>query len=112
MIDELKPMVNDQLLMQKMKYQITNNMNISPSEVSSFYHSLDFDSIPVIDAQFQIAHILKIPDAANVAIEETLSKLEDLRNRIIQGADFATMAILYSEDPGSSRNGGAYFNIN
>ena len=111
LISELKPMIHDQLLMQKMKYEITKNINVSPLEVSTFYHSLDPDSIPIIDAQFQIAHILKIPDAADVAIEETLSKLEDLRNRILNGADFATMAILYSEDPGSSRNGGAYFKV-
>ena len=108
--DELKPMIRNQLLTQKMQYDITKNVNVSPLEVANFYGSLDSDNIPMIDAQFQIAHILKIPDAANSSIEETLSKLEDLRNRILNGADFATMAILYSEDPSSSRNGGAYFN--
>ena len=111
LILELKPMIRDQLLIQKMQYEITKNITVSPSEVSTFYNRLDFDSIPVIDAQFQIAHILKTPDAENTSIEETLSKLEDLRNRILNGADFATMAILYSEDPGSSRNGGSYYNV-
>jgi len=111
LILELKPMIRDQLLIQKMQYEITKNITVSPSEVSDFYNRLDFDSIPVIDAQFQIAHILKTPDAENTSIEETLSKLEDLRNRILNGADFATMAILYSEDPGSSRNGGSYYNV-
>ena len=109
---ELRPMIHDQLLIQKMQYEITKNIHVSPLEVSDFYNSISPDSLPMIEAQFQIAHILKTPDAANAAIEETLSKLEDLRNRILNGADFATMAILYSEDPGSSRNGGAYLNVN
>ena len=111
LILELKPIIRDQLLTQKMQYEITKNITVSPSEVSDFYNQLDIDSIPVIEAQFQIAHILKTPDAENTSIEETLSKLEDLRNRILNGADFATMAILYSEDPGSSRNGGSYYNV-
>ena len=111
LIIELKPMIRDQLLTQKMQYEITKHINVSPSEVSVFYNSLDIDSVPVIDAQFQIAHIVKMPDAKSTSIEETLSKLEDLRNRILNGADFSTMAILYSEDPGSSRNGGSYYNV-
>jgi len=108
---ELTPIIHDQLLIQKMQHEITKSIDVSPLEVLNFYNSLDPDSVPMIDAQFQIAHILKIPDAADFSIEETLSKLEDLRNRILNGADFATMAILYSEDPGSSRNGGAYFQV-
>jgi len=108
---ELTPIIHDQLLIQKMQHEITKSIDVSPLEVLNFYNSLDPDSVPMIDAQFQIAHILKIPDAADFSIEETLSKLEDLRNRILNGADFATMAILYSEDPGSSRNGGAYFKV-
>ena len=109
--NELRPIIRDQLLIQKMQYEITKDLDVSPGEVEQFYNNLDKDSIPVIETQFQISHILKIPDAASIEIEETLSKLEDLRNRILQGADFSTMAILYSEDPGSSRNGGTYLNI-
>ena len=111
LVNELKPIVKDQLLVQKMQYEIIKNINISPSELESFYHNLPADSIPIIETQFQIAQILKKPDASSFAVEETLSKLEDLRNRILKGADFSTMAILYSEDPGSSRNGGAYYSV-
>ena len=108
---ELNPVIKNQLLIQKMQYEITKDVDVSPLEVSNFYNNLSTDSIPVIESQYQIAQILKTPIAAQASVEETLSKLEDLRNRILQGADFATMAILYSEDPGSSRNGGAYFNV-
>jgi len=111
LVNELKPIVNNQLLVQKMQYKIVQDVDVSPSELEDFYHNLHKDSIPVIETQFQVSQILKKPDPSNSAIEETLSKLEDLRNRILKGADFSTMAILYSEDPGSSRNGGAYYKI-
>ena len=109
--NELRPIIKNQLLTQKMQYEITKDLNISPGDVKEFYNNLHVDSIPIIETHFQIAQVLKIPDAASFEIEETLSKLEDLRNRILEGADFSTMAILYSEDPGSSRNGGVYLNI-
>ena len=111
LIDELTPIIKNQLLIQKMQFEITKDVNISPLDVEKFYYSFSEDSLPVIPDQYQVAQILKIPEAAELAIEETLAKLEDLRQRILNGADFATMAILYSEDPGSSRNGGAYLDI-
>ena len=108
--DELKPVIKNQTLIQKMQYEITKNIKVSPADVEQFYLDM-IDSLPLISAQFQVAQILKVPEAADLAIEETLSKLEDLRTRIVKGADFSTMAILYSEDPGSSRNGGAYYEV-
>lgn len=110
LMDDLKPVIKNQTLIQKMQYEITKNIQVSPADVEQFY-SETIDSLPLISAQFQVAQILKIPEAANLAIEETLSKLEELRSRIVKGADFATMAILYSEDPGSSRNGGVYYEV-
>ena len=110
--DELTPIINNQLLIQKMQFEITKDVSVSPSDVEIFYNSFNVDSLPLIPDQYQVAQIIKTPKAATESVEETLSKLEDLRTRIMNGADFATMAILYSEDPGSSRNGGAYYNIN
>mgnify|MGYP001257082859 CR=1 FL=1 len=111
LVNELKPIVENQLLVQKMQYNIVKDVNVSPSELKDLYNNLPKDSIPIIETQFQVAQILKKPEPSILAIEETLSKLEDLRNRIVKGSDFSTMAILYSEDPGSSRNGGAYYNV-
>ena len=109
--NELEPIVKDQLMVQQMQYQITQDVDVSPMQLKDYILSCNLDSLPIVESQFQVGHILKIPNAADLAIDETMSKLESLRKRIIQGEDFATMAILYSEDPGSSRNGGAYYDI-
>ena len=52
-----------------------------------------------------------MPPASSSAIAETKKKLDKLKDRINKGESFGTMAILYSEDPGSSRNGGLYTSI-
>jgi len=53
-----------------------------------------------------LRQIVKIPPVSleqKVLIKE---KLRDLRRRVMQGENFATLAILYSEDPGSAAKGG------
>ncbi len=50
-------------------------------------------------AQLQSAKPIRTPDEAKQLIG-------DIYNKIKSGADFKAMALQYSEDPGSSRNGG------
>jgi len=60
----------------------------------------------MIKTEYVIAEIVKKPP---VSVEERLvvkEKLLDLRKRILAGESFSTMAILYSEDPGSAKKGG------
>lgn len=37
--------------------------------------------------------------------------LEEVRQRVLKGESFGTLAATYSEDPGSAKNGGIYRNI-
>ena len=61
MREDLKLIVKNQLLIQKMQYQITKNTKVSPQEVKLFYESFQKDSLPIINTQLKVAHILKIP---------------------------------------------------
>ncbi len=68
------------------------------------YHREEFDQPEEVEA----AHIL-VRTSANASEEEKLTarlKLENLRNEIIQGKDFAAMAREHSDDPGSASQGG------
>jgi peptidyl-prolyl cis-trans isomerase SurA len=47
-----------------------------------------------------------MPPINQEEIERVKNKLQELRYRIINGENFATLAILYSEDPGSAKKGG------
>ncbi len=52
-----------------------------------------------------LRHILVVPSPA-LSPDSALQKAEELRQRIIDGEDFAEIAIEYSDDPGSGSNGG------
>jgi len=109
--ETLENSVRDQMTVQLMQQEITSFIEITPSDVYSFFDNLNQDSLPFLDDQFKIAQILILPSPSDSSLIQTKKKLNNLRNRIIEGDKFSTMAILYSEDPGSSRNGGEYFNI-
>jgi peptidyl-prolyl cis-trans isomerase SurA len=104
--DEFRPMVREQELSQMMEGQITSSIRITPSEVRQFYRSFHPDSIPIVESEIQMAQILLKPEVEPEEIASTRQRLEEIRERILKGESFNTMAILYSEDPGSARKGG------
>lgn len=55
--------------------------------------------------QWQTRHILVKPNEI-LSAEDARQKLEDIRSRVLAGADFADLARTYSDDPGSARQGG------
>jgi len=73
--------------------------------VRSFYRSLDPDSIPYINTEVQLAQIVAYPSYSEEAVYEVKQRLLELRKRVMEGEDFGTLAILYSEGPTASRRG-------
>jgi peptidyl-prolyl cis-trans isomerase SurA len=104
--EDMRGSLREQMLMQKMQGEITGNTKITPSEVSDFYNSLNADSIPMVNSQIEYKQIVVNPPFAEKSIFAVKEKLLSLRKRIIDGEKFSTLAVLYSEELGSSRNGG------
>jgi len=103
---ELHDVVEEQMLAQQVQSTIVSSVTVTPSEIKSFYRSIPQDSLPLIKTEYKIAEIVKKPP---VSIEEKLrvkEQLLDLRKRILEGDNFSTMAVLYSQDPGSAKKGG------
>jgi peptidyl-prolyl cis-trans isomerase SurA len=104
--EEFRDVVRDFMLVAQVEQEITSNVFVTPSEVKSFYRNIPSDSIPLIGARVEMTQIIKTPP---VTIEQRIiikEKLRDLRRRVVEGENFATLAILYSEDPGSAAKGG------
>lgn len=103
---ELHDIIAEQLLAQQVQQEIVASVTVTPSEIKSFYKNMPKDSIPLIKTEYEIAQIVKKPP---VSIEEKIrvkEQLQELRARILEGENFSTLAILYSEDPGSAKKGG------
>lgn len=103
---ELHSIVHEQMLAQQVQSGIVINVDVTPSEIRSFFNSIPKDSIPLIKTEYIIAQIVKNPP---ISITEKLvvkEQLIEIRKRILVGSSFSTMAIMYSEDPGSAKKGG------
>ncbi|MDD4372521.1 MAG: peptidylprolyl isomerase [Bacteroidales bacterium] len=104
--NELRRLVKDQMLVQEVQNGIMNKVEVTPSEIKNYYRTMPSDSIPMVNTEYEIAQIVKKPP---ISIDEKLKvkeRLFELRKRILAGERFSTLAVLYSEDPGSARKGG------
>lgn len=104
--DEFKQTIKDQLLTQQMESKITEGIKVTPSEVKDFFSKLPIDSIPTVPSEVEVCQIVKRPIITDEARQMAREKITLIRDRILKGEDFATLAVLYSEDPGSARKGG------
>lgn len=104
--DEFRDIIRNQLLVQMMEGNITENVKVTPNDVRKFYNEIPKDSIPLIEAEYEIGHIVRQPEISKEEMEVVKQRLEELRERIIKGEKFASLAVLYSEDPGSASKGG------
>ena len=104
--DEVRRAAKENLLQQQVQNTIMQHVLVTPSEVKAFYLELPQDSIPMVGTEYEVCQIVKRPP---VSIDEKLQvkdRLYQIRKRILEGESFSTLAVLYSEDPGSARQGG------
>jgi peptidyl-prolyl cis-trans isomerase SurA len=104
--DELRGNIKDQMISQRMKGQITAGAEVTPKEVQAFFNSLHKDSVPTIESEVEYAQILFNAKESEQARQLAKDKINGFRERIMNGESFSTLAILYSEDPGSAKKGG------
>lgn len=93
------------LTQQEQQQVVSNIPEVTPYDVRQYIDTTDADKLPTIPVKYKMSQICVYPDreAAAVAVKE---RLLSLRERIINGEKFATLARLYSEDPGTARRGG------
>lgn len=108
--DELKEqyqrMLRNYMLGQRVQYQLTQDVNITPREVSDFYNSLPVDSLPEMPERYEFSEIELQPTISEAERDRVRTELAELRERILKGEKFSMLAALYSQDPGSAKKGG------
>lgn len=103
---EWQTQLEENSLIQQEQQQIARAIpEITPYDVKLYLDSTNVEDLPVIPIKYQMSQICVYPDreSANLACKE---RLLGIRERIINGDKFSTLARLYSEDPGSARKGG------
>ena len=103
---EWRQAITDQTLTQQMQQEIAKKVpELTPYDVQKYIDATDEADLPVVPVKYQLSQICIYPDrdAANMAVKE---RLLAIRERIINGEKFSTLARIYSQDPGSARKGG------
>ena len=99
--------LRDQLLIQRMKMKLVENISVTPAEVRRFFKELPEDSIPYVPTEVEGQIITQTPRIAPEEINRVKDELREYTERINKGeTSFSTLARLYSEDSESSRYGG------
>ncbi len=104
--EEWRQTLEDQNLTMTMQQEIVKKVpDLTPYDVEKYVEKTDPEDLPMVPIKYRLSQICIYPDreAANNAVKE---RLLALRERIINGEKFATLARIYSQDPGSARRGG------
>lgn len=103
---DLREMLTNQYIVQETQGTIAQNITVTPDEIKKYYNSMPKDSLPLVPRKVQLSIISVEPPDMEASKAEVRQRLLELRSRIINGESFSTLAILYSEDPGTAPKGG------
>lgn len=104
--DQYFDILYERMLSQKVEYDLTGNIKVTPAEVTEYFAKYTADSLPEIPTQYEVSEIVIEPTISEAERERVRSELAELRERILKGDNFAMLARLYSQDPGSASKGG------
>lgn len=105
--DGLRTDYRNQLLMQEERRKIVGGITVTPADVRRYFAKLPQDSLPYVPTEVEVQIIMQHPKIAPEEINRVKDQLREFTDRVTKGeTTFATLARLYSEDPGSARQGG------
>lgn len=105
--EKLRQNIHDGLKAQRMQQEIVGEIKVTPAEVRNFFNQLPYDSIPYIPTNVEVQIITREPKVPQKEVDAVKAQLREFTDRINSGeTSFSTLALLYSEDPGSRMRGG------
>lgn len=104
--DDFREPMKNQMIIQEVQNVITMDVNVTPSDVQDYFNSIPEDSLPLLNMQVEFAQIVIYPKDNPKEVESVKQRLRGFIQEVREGEDFATLAVLYSDDPGSASKGG------
>ncbi len=105
--ENLTDMITNRNKVEMVQSSLTKEVKATPAQVKQYYSTLSSDSVPFIPLQVEVQLLTIAPPIPREAVEDVKARLRDYADRVNRGeSEFSTLAILYSEDPGSRTRGG------
>ncbi len=105
--EELFTRYKDEMIVNEMREKLTENVKVNPAEVRRYFRDMPEDSMPLIPTQVEVEILVQHPNIPMTEIDRVKEELRGYAERVQnEGMSFSTLAILYSEDPGTARQGG------
>lgn len=99
--------LRDQMMIQRMKDKLVKGVVVTPAEVRRYFKDLPLDSVPYVPTEVEVQIVTQTPRITPEEINRVKDRLREFTERVTSGeTQFQTLARLYSEDPGSARQGG------
>ncbi len=103
---EWRSALEEQSLTEQERMQVAEKIaEVTPYDVKKYIEATAPEDLPMVPVKYQLSQICMYPDRENAA-SAVKERLLNLRERIMNGEKFSTLARIYSEDPGSARRGG------
>lgn len=106
---ELFGIEKERSLIEREQRMITENIDVTPEEVRIYYNGLkEKGELPEFPAEIQLAQLVINAEASQKELDRVVNKLKQLKEEIENGASIKMKAIINSNDPGVTDNGGKY----
>lgn len=104
---ELRDEFRDRQLIDKMKEKLVEGITVTPADVRNYFKNMPEDSIPYVPTEVEVQIVAMTPKVSQEEVDRVKDELRSYTDRVTKGeTSFATLARLYSEDPGTARQGG------
>jgi len=102
---EIKDDIRNQKLVDNLRRKKMAGVTVTYDEVEEFFRR-NRDRLPPVPEAVEVAQIVKYPQVPEAAKSRALARSREILQQLREGADFASLAREYSQDPGSARLGG------
>lgn len=104
--EDIRKQILESELVKGAQSKLIGELVLAPSEIRKFYTSIPQDSLPFIPTAVEVQIITLEPKIPLKEIDAVRARLRDFTERINSGeTEFATLALLYSEDGSAARGG-------
>lgn len=104
--DEWREQMRERQIIQQMQQKIVGTVKLTPSDVRKYYARIPQDSLPYIPTTVEVQIMTLEPEVPLKEQDAVKARLREITNRVYNGENFSTLAVIYSEDTESAKRGG------